>query len=89
MSPANLKDPFGPSCCEGTSGACEEALKEPQSALSCGCDPGINWLCYNHKFKSAALELVNYFRERAEDYKTDELASTIYTDAADRLEELL
>lgn len=40
--PANLKEPFGPSCCE--SGG--EIGK--QSARSCGCDPGANHLCERH-----------------------------------------
>lgn len=34
MSPANLNDPFGPSCCDG--GACSTA----ESAQPCGCDMG-------------------------------------------------
>jgi hypothetical protein len=86
MSPANLKDPFGPSCCDGGE---QCSPTEHESAQTCGCDPGINWFCANHKFKAAATEVVKYMLQRAEDYSNDELASTIYTDCAERLQAIL
>lgn len=89
MSPANLENPFGPSCCEGTTGACEEAHIAPRSAEPCGCDLGIGWVCANHKFKLAALELVKSWRERSVEFQNDELASTIFSECADALEEVL
>lgn len=53
MSPANLKDPFGPSCCDG--GACADA---PASAQPCGCDDAAGWTCANHKVIRAAEQLI-------------------------------
>lgn len=41
--PADLKNPFDPSCCDG--GQCSTG----QSARSCGCDPGAGWVCQWHK----------------------------------------
>lgn len=42
--PADLKNPFGPSCCDGGAGAdCHE------SARPCGCDPGAQHVCAQHK----------------------------------------
>lgn len=45
--PADLTNPFGPSCRDG--GECTTTDK---SALTCGCDPGINYIapfCWKHK----------------------------------------
>lgn len=44
--PANLNNPFGPSCCDG--GACNE----PQSAQPCGCDAGAKWVCERHQLEA-------------------------------------
>lgn len=53
MSPANLKDPFGPSCCDG--GACAEEIS---SAQPCGCDPNAKWVCSQHKTAYALSDLI-------------------------------
>lgn len=86
MSPANLENPFGPSCCDGGE-QCSPV--EHESAQTCGCDLGIGWVCANHKFKLAALELVKSWRERSVEFQNDELASTIFSECADALEEVL
>lgn len=44
---ANLKNPFGPSCCDGGASSCE------MSAQSCGCDKGANWICERHRNEQA------------------------------------
>lgn len=44
---ANLNDPFGPSCCEGSTGS------NAQSAQPCGCDAGADHLCRRHKAQEA------------------------------------
>ena len=54
--PADLKNPFGPSCCDG--GACNTR----ESAQPCGCDLGINHLCDRHAFKQKAMDLINKWR---------------------------
>lgn len=51
--PADLTNPFGPSCCDG--GACSNDM----SAQSCGCDPGLKpipWLCQRHKIEAELKE---------------------------------
>jgi len=45
LTPANLKNPFGESCCDG--GICDI---NDRSARPCGCDPGANWVCERHKY---------------------------------------
>lgn len=60
-----------------------------KSAETCGCDPGIGWYCAQHKFKEQVAELITYFRNKAAEYADDDLASAIYTDCADKLEEKL
>lgn len=50
--PANLKDPFGESCCDGGATAADANAR---SAQPCGCDPGANWVCKRH---SAPLGVV-------------------------------
>lgn len=57
MTPANLKDPFGPSCCDG--GACSEV---PLSAQPCGCDPAAGWTCNNHKLLRACEDLIGKWK---------------------------
>jgi hypothetical protein len=51
--PADLKNPFGESCCDG--GKCNI---EHSSAQPCGCDAGADWLCAVHaaEFEEAAKE---------------------------------
>lgn len=44
--PADLKNAFGESCCDG--GACSG----PMSAQNCGCDPGMNYHCSDYPFCS-------------------------------------
>ena len=41
--PADLKNPFGESCCDG--GA---ASDDRLNALHCGCDPRIKYTCHYH-----------------------------------------
>lgn len=63
--PADLTKPFAESCCDG--GACSSAK---ESAQSCGCDPGINWVCRDHQYKRSAYQLILEWRrlcEHAED----------------------
>jgi hypothetical protein len=48
--PADLQNPFGPSCCDGG-----ECRTNDNSARPCGCDPGAKWVCTNHRI---AWELV-------------------------------
>lgn len=45
MTPADLTDPFGESCCDG--GDCSQPH---QSAKVCGCDPSANWKCFRHRY---------------------------------------
>ena len=40
--PADLKNPFDPSCCEGGAG------NTTQSCQPCGCDKGANHMCQQH-----------------------------------------
>lgn len=42
--PADLKNPFNESCCDGG-----ECTLNDMSAQSCGCDKGINYFCETHK----------------------------------------
>ena len=48
--PADLKNPFGESCCDGS--ACSTTR---ESARSCGCDPGANWVCHRHQAEAAEV----------------------------------
>lgn len=41
--PANLNEPFSPSCCDGGE------TGNDRSARPCGCDPGANWVCQRHQ----------------------------------------
>ena len=77
--PADLTNPFGPSCCDG--GECSIAL----STQPCGCDPGINWLCSQHAFKEKALTLITKWRQSDVDTAYDAALSA----AADELEAIL
>lgn len=54
---ANLKEPFGESCCDG--GKCN--IKK-ESAQPCGCDPGADWVCAVHsdKLDQAFKELMDH-----------------------------
>lgn len=44
--PADLTNPFGPSCCEA--GECDI---DDTSTQPCGCDNGANYMCEEHKLK--------------------------------------
>ena len=57
--PANLKDMFGESCCDGG----ETSLND-RSARSCGCDLGANWVCQRHQDEDIILKLI-YAAEEA------------------------
>lgn len=61
--PADLTNPFGPSCCAGAD--CNALSAQP-----CGCDPGIRHLCAEHKFKEVMLELIDRWREWADSEDT-------------------
>lgn len=53
--PADLKNPFGESCCDG--GSCNT---EPLSTQYCGCDPGCKpkpYLCERHRYEAMIKEL--------------------------------
>lgn len=47
MSPANLTNPFGESCCDGG------ATSNAKSCQPCGCDEGANWMCQRHTIETA------------------------------------
>lgn len=65
MSPANLKNPFAESCCDG--GICDISK---MSAQSCGCDPGINHYCQRHDLLG---DLRYYFLSLKHDEGIEEL----------------
>lgn len=52
--PANLKNPFGDSCCDGG-----ECSIYHESARPCGCDPGAGWVCQRHQLELAIEEAKN------------------------------
>lgn len=52
--PANLKAPFGESCCDG--GECSTSH---ESAQPCGCDKGANWVCLVHQLEQKAKEIAD------------------------------
>lgn len=60
--PADLSNPFGPSCCEG--GACNS---NDMSAQSCGCDKGANWICERHRVSESLRDKVLESAELAHD----------------------
>jgi hypothetical protein len=47
--PANLKEPFSESCCDG--GECAPTL---ESCQPCGCDPKAKWVCQRHQIEAEA-----------------------------------
>lgn len=49
--PANLKEPFNPSCCDGG------FTSNQNSCQPCGCDAGADHRCEQHKFKLSNAEL--------------------------------
>ena len=49
--PADLKNPFGESCCDG--GECS-TIRE--SCQPCGCDKGANWTCERHRVEQELQE---------------------------------
>lgn len=60
--PADLKDPFGPSCCDGGSGS-----DSHQSAQHCGCDMGCKpkpWYCRQHAWLEQVREEIREELER-------------------------
>ena len=66
---ANLKDPFGPSCCDG--GSCPTTK---QSAQPCGCDPGINYIspwCEKHRESTQPIQIKDTIYELTEDTPKD------------------
>lgn len=86
MSPANLSNPFGESCCDG--GSCADSH---ESARPCGCDYGANHLCAHHLFKEKALQLVRKWRFDASAFKSAgffEVANQLI-EAAQQLEDIL
>lgn len=80
--PANLKDPFGAGCCDG--GECGTSK---ESAMTCGCDPGMNYIspnCWKHNevtlMKDSDLEIARIDNEmypqpttKHNDYSTPEI----------------
>ncbi len=56
--PANLKNPFGESCCDG--GICNISKG---SAQPCGCDPGANWVCQRHQMENVLNESDKFYDE--------------------------
>lgn len=64
---------FNESCCDGGATNCH------QSSQPCGCDPGLNWYCSQHKFKAAVQRLM-------EDWRIEGYEGEMH---ADQLEELL
>ena len=65
--PANLKDPFGASCCDG--GECNISK---MSAQPCGCDKGCRpkpYVCERHRMEAA----VRAEMEAAEQFYKDSL----------------
>lgn len=57
--PANLSDPFGPSCCDGG------GMNTHASTQPCGCDPGLPWFCAQHRLHNAISALVQEWKEMA------------------------
>lgn len=43
---------FNESCCDGGASSCNE-----MSAMSCGCDPGMKWVCAQHRSKGERFRL--------------------------------
>lgn len=77
---ANLKEPFGPSCCDGG------ANTNTQSAQPCGCDPGAQWICQRHnEFQQwGAPGLISNPIELQESTPPPTRATTLPTGSADR-----
>jgi len=59
VTPADLTNPFGPSCCEA-GGECGK-----ESARPCGCDPGASHFCADHSWKWKLINLAEAWRDRA------------------------
>jgi len=72
---------FNESCCDG--GECG-VLK--QSALTCGCDPGLHYFCSRHKFLGRVAELRDYF---ADLQRLDGLKTTSLEEVQDALTRLI
>lgn len=47
---ADLKNPFGESCCDGG------ATSNDKSCQPCGCDEGANWVCQRHQIEAKIKE---------------------------------
>jgi hypothetical protein len=87
--PADLSNPFGPSCCDG--GECNIA----QSAQVCGCDYGAEHLCARHTFKAPLFALIQSWRRSAKaalksaEHKAEEIEAETLNRCALELEALL
>lgn len=64
--PANLNNPFGESCCDG--GECSTSH---ESAQSCGCDKGANWVCQRHQLEAQLDEYRKAFFTAAMEEKNE------------------
>ena len=66
--PADLKKPFGPSCCDG--GECN---LNDMSAQPCGCDKGANWICQRHQLEATLAEYVRKNADHIDNFLEDNL----------------
>jgi hypothetical protein len=85
--PADLTNPFGPSCCDGGEST-STCTNIHQSAQPCGCDPGMNWFCANHKLSGQLRDLIIQYRLYAEETE-DTSAAMVFNTVAQDLENLL
>lgn len=58
--PANLKEPFAESCCDGG------AYPGEGSALRCGCDPAIHYTCSEHRVDEICI-VMGYCKQHETD----------------------